>query len=115
MLRNIAAGLVLIGLVSVAAIARAPSSVDVRGQVGQFATAEGVVDEVYDSRKATFIDLGGRYPNNVFTAVIWSEDADKFPAVDALRGKKVVITGLLTLYNGRKEIILRDAGQLKVE
>ena len=57
MLRNIDAGLVLIGLVSVAAIARAPSAVDDSGQVGQFATAEGVVDEVYDSRTATFIDL----------------------------------------------------------
>jgi DNA/RNA endonuclease YhcR with UshA esterase domain len=62
-----------------------------------------------------FIDLGGRYPNNAFTAVIFSQDAGKFPDVGSLRGRTVEITGRVRLYKGRPEIILRAASQLKAK
>jgi hypothetical protein len=44
-------------------------------QVGQNATVEGPVSEVHHaaSGKVTFIDMGGRYPNNTFTAVIFAD------------------------------------------
>ena len=63
----------------------------------------------------TFLDLGGRYPNEAFMAVIFSGDAGKFPNVHALEGKTVDITGPVRLYKGKPEIILRDAGQLKAK
>jgi hypothetical protein len=63
----------------------------------------------------TFIDLGGRYPNNAFTAVIFSQDAGKFPDVGSLRDKPVEITGRVRLYMRKPEIFLRAASQLKAE
>ena len=60
-------------------------------------TVEGVVSDVHHaaSGRATFIDIGGRYPNNPFTAVIFSDDASKFPDVDTLNGKTVDVTGMI--------------------
>ena len=59
--------------------------------------------------------MGGRYPNNSFTAVIFSGNASKFPNLDALNGKTVDVTGSVRLHNGRPEIILNDPGQIKAK
>src|SRR5579859_5321504 len=81
---------------------------EAQSHVGEHVTVEGIVSEVHHatSGRATFIDMGGRYPNNVFTAVIFSGDAPKFPSVDSLQGKTIDITGTITLYKKRPEIIL---------
>ena len=56
------------------------AAADAKAHVGQTVTVEGVVSEVHTaaSGRATFIDIGGRYPNNTFTAVIFSRDVTKF-------------------------------------
>jgi len=93
------------------------AAADAKAHVGQTVTVEGVVSEVHTaaSGRATFIDIGGRYPNNTFTAVIFSRDVTKFSNVDALNGKTVDITGPVRLHNGKPEIILNDPGQLKAK
>jgi hypothetical protein len=35
----------------------------------------------------TFLDMGGRYPDNPFAAVIFPEDTSKFSDVGSLRGR----------------------------
>ena len=84
---------------------------------GQVVTVEGVVSDVHHatSGRVTFIEIGGRFPNNPFTAVIFSDDANKFPDVDALDGKTVDITGTIKNHKNRPEIILNDANQVKVK
>jgi len=59
--------------------------------------------------------IGGGYPNNTFTAVIFSRDVTKFSNVDALNGKTVDVTGPVRLHNGRPEIILNDQGRIKAK
>ena len=62
--------------------------------VGENATIKGVVAEVYRSRSGvTLLDMGGRYTDNPFAAVIFPEDAGKFPDADSLSGKMVEVTG----------------------
>lgn len=46
----------------------------------------------------TFLDFGGRYPNAKFTAIIWNRDASN------LAGKRVCLTGKVTLYHGKPEM-----------
>lgn len=85
--------------------------------VGQIVTVEGTISDVHHAKsgRATFLNMGGRYPNNVFTAVIFADDASKFPDVDSLIGKVIGISGSIQKYNGRPEIILNDPGQIKVK
>ena len=107
----------VLAVVAIAAVSGQPSTVKVNGNVGEIATVEGVVSEVYVAPRSgvTFIDMGGRYPNNTFVAVIWPENASTFPNVATLYGQAVKITGPLTLYEGKPEIILRIADQIKNE
>jgi DNA/RNA endonuclease YhcR with UshA esterase domain len=86
---------------------------DAKARVGQTVTVEGAVSAVHTGRSgATFIDIGGRYPENAFTAVIFVGDLAKFPGVTALDGRTVDINGSVQLYRGRPEIILKSAEQL---
>ena len=84
---------------------------------GQNVTVEGTVSEVdhATSGRVTFIDMGGHYPNNTFAAVIFKDDAGKFPDVDTLNGRTIDVTGLIRLYQGRAEIILNDPAQIKTK
>ncbi len=108
------AGIAIVGT-SAKAETIAPS--DTSKYVGKSVTIEGTVSEVHHatSGKVTFIDMGGRYPNNTFAGVIFSDDDGKFPDVDSLDGKTVDITGTIKLYQGRTEIILNDPAQIRTK
>lgn len=84
--------------------------------IGKTVTVKGVVDEVHTSGKGnTFLDLGGKYPDQAFTGVIFSESTGAFPQVHALEGKTVEINGPVQLYHGKPEVILKSASQLKAK
>jgi DNA/RNA endonuclease YhcR with UshA esterase domain len=86
---------------------------DAKAHVGQAVTVEGAVSGVHISESgATFIDVGGNYPDNAFTAVIFAADRAEFPGVSGLEGKVVDINGAVQLYRGRPEIILKSAQQV---
>jgi DNA/RNA endonuclease YhcR with UshA esterase domain len=83
--------------------------------VGQQVVVQGTVAGVYTSRSGnTFVNFGGAYPNQDFTAVIFSEASSSFPNVYQLQGKHVEVSGVVRLYHGKPEIILRSASQLEV-
>jgi exonuclease VII large subunit len=89
---------------------------DAKARVGQTVTVEGNVSDVHTGRSGTtFIDIGGRYPENALTAVIFIGDLAKFPGVKALDGRTVDINGSVQLYRGRPEIILKSAEQLRAK
>ncbi len=90
----------------------APAAASAR--VGQAVTVRGTVEDVHTiSSGMTFLDMGGRYPANTLSVVIFSADAGKFPNVRALSGKVAEITGPVELYKGKPEIVLKDVAQLK--
>jgi len=85
--------------------------------VGQNLTVEGVVSEVHHIRGKSeiFVALGGHYPKTVFRAAILGDDTARFPDVESLEGKTVMVTGKVELYQGRAEIVLHDPGQIKAK
>jgi DNA/RNA endonuclease YhcR with UshA esterase domain len=106
-----------LALVPLSALAQTITPAESRSHVDEHITVEGVVTEVHHaaSGRATFINMGGRYPNHLFNAVIFADAAPKFPNVDTLQGKTIDITGTIKLYNKTPEIILNDAEQIKVK
>ena len=114
----LALGFVLTAIVLAVVSAHAETirPADVNAHAGQTVTVEAAISDVHTGRSGvTFIDVGGRYPDNDFTAVIFAGDATKFPNASTLDGKTVVISGPVQLYQGRPEIILKSADQLKAK
>jgi DNA/RNA endonuclease YhcR with UshA esterase domain len=104
-----------LALTAIPAVAETIQPSDAPKHIGEIVTVEGTVNEVHtDARSgATFINMGGSFPNQAFTGVIFKDDAGKFPNVHSLTAGVVAITGRMQEYKGRAEIILNDPAQLK--
>jgi hypothetical protein len=85
--------------------------------IGETATICGVVAsaefEANAQSKPTLLDLGKAYPHAVFTAVIYGDNRSKFGTPEtSLRGKRICVTGQISDYRGKPEIVLTDLSQL---
>jgi DNA/RNA endonuclease YhcR with UshA esterase domain len=107
----------LLTVTAAPALAETITAAEAKNHIGQNVTVEGAVSEVHhaESGKVIFIEIGGRYPNNTFAAVIFKDDFNKFSNADSLAGKTIDVTGQIKEYRGRPEIILSDPAQLKVK
>ncbi len=93
---------------------------EANGFVGKEGTVCGVVDGARYAENAegqpTFLFRGGNFPGHKFSARIWGRDRGDFnPAPDTLTGKTVCVTGEIRTSNGRPEIVVRGARNLKVK
>lgn len=96
------------------ALAVTYSDAQAAAHMGENATVEGLVTGTHVSSKGTeFINFGGRYPNQDFTAVIFASSASQID-VSQYYGKKVDVTGRIQLYRGKPEIIVNSPDQLRI-
>jgi micrococcal nuclease len=88
---------------------------DAHKYYNQYKTVEGNVATTYNSGKAIFLNFHPDWKIH-FTAVIFSSNTKKFshPPEDYYRGKKVIVTGTITEYRGKPQIIVSDPGQIKI-
>ena len=109
--------LVFLSFCPIAARAAVLSLPEAAKHIGENATVCGTVASAHYAPRSrgqpTFLNLGHAYPNEDFTAVIWGEDRTKFSAPEDLEGQQICVTGPITLYRGKPEVILHDASQLK--
>ena len=75
----------------------------------------GRVLRVFVSRGGNvFLDFCTDYRKCPFTSVIFSADRSKFGDLSTLGGRDVEIHGFITVYQGRAEVVIRDAQQIRV-
>jgi hypothetical protein len=69
--------------------------------------------EANEQNQPTLLDLGKPSPNAIFTAVIYGMDRAKFGSPEiSLRGKRICVTGPISYYHGKPEIVLTEPSQL---
>jgi hypothetical protein len=81
--------------------------------VGEIATITDRVDGVHQSSKGNiFLNMGAKYPNQAFTAWIPSASAAQFSNPQQYEGQTVSVSGKITLYHGKPEIIVTNVSQI---
>jgi hypothetical protein len=86
--------------------------------VGQRATVEGTVGQVFTSNKVnTLIDFGGGYRHQTFTGYVpaGSALAGGGSSLAPLQGKRIKITGTIDRYKGKPEIKITSKDQITLE
>jgi DNA/RNA endonuclease YhcR with UshA esterase domain len=89
--------------------------------VDKVQTVRGVVvSATYAARtggQPTFLNLDKPYPGAIFTVVIWGSDRGKFatPTETAFKGKTVRVTGKITVYQGKPEIVMHGPAEIVVD
>jgi hypothetical protein len=112
---SLAAAFLLSGVLIPAAAQTIPST-DAKNHIGEKATVCGLVVSKSTAAQSqgtpTFIDLDKPYPDESFTVVIWERDK---AAVGVLPSSgQLCVTGIITDYRGRAEIVLHDSASWKV-
>jgi DNA/RNA endonuclease YhcR with UshA esterase domain len=96
------------------------SAVQAANHIGEQAVVCGLVASAKFATRSkgtpTFINLDEPYPNEVFTALIWGEDRQKFERPeDALLGKRICVSGVVQSYRGTPEVIVRTRSQIRIQ
>jgi hypothetical protein len=105
------------GIVSLALVAAQLSPGEAADHIGETATVCGVVAsaeyEANAQSQPTLWNLRKPSPNATFTAVIYSDNRAKFGTPEtSLRGKRICVTGKISDYEGKPEIVLTEPSQL---
>jgi hypothetical protein len=74
----------------------------------------GMVSQVSVRPSIIFINLDESGKNSSFSAVIFPSNAGMFPDVEKLQGQNVEISGYITDYHNKPEIILEASNQIKI-
>ncbi|MBP6236522.1 MAG: hypothetical protein KA536_10285 [Saprospiraceae bacterium] len=91
---------------------------------GQFIDKEATIcDKVSDvfkpsgENKMIYINFGSKYPDHIFTAVIFTKDQPKFPynPVEVLKYKQICITGKISEYKGKAQMVLYAPTNINVQ
>src|SRR5215469_13016040 len=96
------------------------TAAEAKDHIGEQATVCGkVVSTRYaeGSRGSpTFLNFDQPYPNQVFTMLIWKSDRAKFGEPETKYSEKqICVTGKVSAYNGKPEIVASDPSQVKVQ
>jgi len=90
------------------------AAADAKKHVGAEAVVTGVIAEVNKAAALVRLNFEKPYPENVFTAVIFSRNTNDFPEVDKLKGKTVEVSGKIAEYRNRPQIVVNSTNQIKV-
>lgn len=71
----------------------------------------------FDNSGMTLLNLGGAYPNNTMTVVIYKKDRGNWSddPIKMYDGKKVCVTGKKIEYQGRPEIVVEKPGDIVIQ
>lgn len=90
------------------------SALEAKDNVGKVVTVKGFVADVYQSDRVAYLNFVEKYPRNPFTAVIFPRSFEEFGDLYEYMGKNVAVTGIITTYKDKPQIILYNKSQVKV-
>jgi exonuclease VII large subunit len=81
--------------------------------VGEFKYVKGIVAEVSTTKSGmTYINFDNKYPNNIFSAVIFKDNKDAFDFAILNKCTNIIIYGKIELYKDKPQIVLNEAKQI---
>lgn len=94
-------------------------AVEASARVGESATVCDFVasaTHLRSGRRPTFLNLGRPFPEHDLTVVIWGADRARFdaPPEDEYRNAWICVTGEITVYRGRPQILVRQPAAIRI-
>lgn len=90
------------------------SPVEAKNYLGKPVTVKGLVADVYKTEKVAYLNFVEKFPDNPFSAVVFARSFGDFGELDIYEGKFAEVTGIVSMYKGKPQIILNDRSQLKL-
>jgi len=89
---------------------------DAPKHIGETASVRGTLVDSYTSKTGTvFLDFCASYKTCPFSGVIFADDAKKFGDLSRYNGQTITLTGKISSYQDKAEIILSDPSQFSTK
>ena len=82
--------------------------------IGSTCVVTGKVVEVYANDKLVRLNFDDRFPKQTFTAVVFAAKTNLFADLKEFKGKNLAITGKITEYREKPQIVIATTNQLAV-
>ena len=82
--------------------------------IGKSAVITGYIADVFKNEKVAYLNFDAKFPRNTCAAVIFKDDFRKFGDLKRFKNKNVQIDGVISEYNGKPQIILKNTSQVKI-
>jgi hypothetical protein len=90
------------------------SPLEANEYLGKEVTVNGLVAEVHRTDKVAYLNFVQKFPKTPFAAVIFENRFSSFPNLDKYSGKTVEVTGRVSSYKDKPQIILDNDSQIKI-
>ena len=90
------------------------TSREVNAHIGDSLTIKGFVADVYVSEKVSYLNFENKFPKNIFSCAIFSSKAEAFGDLSKYKSKEVEVTGKITTYKNKPQVILNSPDQIKI-
>ena len=90
------------------------SPLEAKDFIGRVVTVKGFVAEVTKREKVAYLNFVEKFPENPFTAVIFSNKFDEFNNLAVYKNKQLEVTGRITTYKGKPQVILESKSQIRI-
>ena len=89
---------------------------DAAAKIGKRVTVCARVFGIHSTSDITQLSLGGSYPNNPLTVVIFAKNYSKFtiPFEDLYKNRNITVKGTIETYKGKSQIIITEPGDIGV-
>jgi len=82
-------------------------------RVGEMVFVEDTIREVITKPSGTlFLNFGDSFPRESLKAIVMAATRARFSGVEKWQGRRVRLSGIVTIYKGHARIILRERGQI---
>ena len=90
------------------------SPLQAKDHIGRVVTVKGFVADVYKTDKVAYLNFVEKFPDNPFSGVIFASKFKDFGDMNIYEGKNVALTGRVTVYKEKPQIILDSPEQVKI-
>lgn len=90
------------------------SAKEIKQHIGDSLNVTGYVAEVYLSDKVAYLNMESKFPKNIFSCTIFSSKFYEFGDLSAFKGKNIEVTGKVTTFKNKIQIILNSKDQIKI-
>lgn len=100
-------------------VVKSQTNVSIKEVVNHVGKEITLCDSVYSARSLeslSLLNLGGKFPKEVIRVVVFKSDRDKFEKepVTLFENKRICVTGKVTLYKEKLQIVVNDPKQIKL-
>lgn len=90
------------------------SPLQAKDHIGRVVAVKGFVADVYKTEKVAYLNFVEKFPDNPFSGVIFANKFKDFGDMNIYEGKNVELTGRVTAYKEKPQIILDSPEQIKI-